>query len=216
MEKREPLVEKVIDKQSLKSGENFWRPQLRRLKEEVHSLNSQSSEKDKIIEGLKKELKEVEVRKAELKRENLQCLQKIDKLEKSLKENSSKVGQTAEELNASSSLIENLKERNKKLTSTKMFLEKEVSKNSSLFEKVNDELQELKKNFSDLQEIHQSKVKETHVEMQNKNKEIKELCIAVRKQMQLIHNLKRQIIHIKVGIAKEFTEKEVMKAIDKW
>lgn len=187
-------------------------PQLRVLKEELTTLLKQAVIKEDAIVSLEKRLADSEKCRFEIQKKCSNLEQANEKLKKSLSDATEKFDCIQQELNAAKSLIEDTKKTKKAVVAAKSDLEKQLAQISLQREKLKSELQETTKSYSELQAIHKKETENRRDGVKIAAKQKKELVEVVMKQMQLVNNLKRQILHLKAGIAQHFTEKEVMKA----
>lgn len=187
-------------------------PQLKVLKEEFTTLLKQAVIKEDTIISLEKRLADSEKCRIEIQKKCSNLENANEKLKKSLSDTTEKCYSIQQELNAANSLIEDTKKTKKAMVAAKSDLEKQLAQISLQGDKLKSELQGMTKSYSELQVTHKKETEDRKDGTKIASAQEKELVEVVMKQMKLVNNLKRQILHLKAGIAQHFTEKEVMKA----
>ncbi|GFU57417.1 testis-expressed protein 9 [Nephila pilipes] len=193
----------------------FLNAQVRSLKEELETLIRECVDKDEMIILLEQRLKDTEIDRAKLQRENANKEQQIEKLQKSLDETKDKCDRIKKELSFVNKETDILKQGQRQAASIKSSLETKLSRSLEENERLKTELRQAKQTSKEAQENYQRKMEELSTENRRIDKQNAELHNAIKKQMQLINNLKRQKMHVEAATAVQFSEEEFMKALDR-
>ncbi|XP_015928613.1 testis-expressed protein 9 isoform X2 [Parasteatoda tepidariorum] len=193
----------------------FLNAQVRSLKEELETLIRECVDKDEMILLLEQRLKETEIDRTKLQRENSNKEQQIEKLQKTLDETKEKCDRIKKELSFVNKETDILKQGQRQAASLKSSLEAKLTRASEENERNKNEIRQLKQANKEAQENYQRKMEELSTENRRIDKQNSELHNAIKKQMQLINNLKRQKMHVEAATAVQFSEDEFMKALDR-
>ncbi|GFU23533.1 uncharacterized protein NPIL_665651 [Nephila pilipes] len=186
------------------------------IKEEMKTLIRQCVENEDTLISLEKRLKETEQSYAESKKKCLRLEQKNDKLLKSLDDLSKNYERIVHELTAANTFNTQLKQVKKKDDSIIADLEKRLSQTSEQKDKLKSKLEDVSFGGKNAQITSQKEIEELTESNKLLARQKSELREVVIKQMQLTTNLRRQLLHVKAGIAQNFTEQEIMKVIEEF
>ncbi|XP_035229145.1 testis-expressed protein 9-like [Stegodyphus dumicola] len=188
--------------------------QVKNLKEEIAKLVQELVIKEDTILSLQERLKEVETSHTELQCKNALNEKNITKLQKTLEDKTKHCEIKSQELTSAKLEVENLTQRHKSISVANSNLEKKLTEKLACNEKLKKELNQCKENEKTQQECAQRKIEDLISENKNLQKQSTDLHNVIKKQMQLINNLKRQKMHSEAAIALKITEEEFMKALD--
>ncbi|GIY90251.1 testis-expressed protein 9 [Caerostris extrusa] len=173
----------------------FLNAQVRSLKEELETLIRECVDKDEMIILLEQRLKDTEIDRSKLQRENSNKEQQETDI---------------------------LKQGQRQAASMKSSLETKLSRSLEENERFKTELRQAKQSSKEAQENYQRKMEELSTENRRIDKQNAELHNAIKKQMQLINNLKTTKVmkfnlqmHVEAATAVQFSEEEFMKALDR-
>ncbi|GBL99118.1 hypothetical protein AVEN_64113-1 [Araneus ventricosus] len=186
------------------------------LKEEMKALIQQCAEKEDTIESLEKLLRETEQSHSDMKKKCLHLEQKKEKLSKNLEEITKKHDKAEQDLSAANSFIAEAKQTKKIADNTISDLEKRLGQTLAQKERLKSKLDAMNLGGKNAQMSSQKQIEElteTNKLLSRQKSELREVVI---KQMQLVNNLKRQLLHLKAGMAQNYTEQEVMKVVDEF
>ncbi|XP_054721587.1 testis-expressed protein 9-like [Uloborus diversus] len=193
----------------------FLNAQVRSLKEELETLIRECVDKDEMIILLEQRLKDTEIDRTKLQRDNSNKEQQIEKLQKALDETKDKCDRMKKELSFVNKETDILKQGQRQAASIKSNLETKLARSLEENERIKGDLRQAKQNSKEAQENYQRKMEELTTENRRIDKQNSELHNAIKKQMQLINNLKRQKMHVEAATAVQFSEEEFMKALDR-
>ncbi|KAG8179508.1 hypothetical protein JTE90_005257 [Oedothorax gibbosus] len=193
----------------------FLNAQVRSLKEELETLIRECVDKDEMILLLEQRLKDTEIDRSKLQREGSNKDQQIEKLQKALDESKDKCDRMKKELSFVNKETDILKQGQRQAATVKSSLETKLTRSIEENERTKTEMRQLKQTGKEAQENYQRKMEELSTENRRIDKQNAELHNAIKKQMQLINNLKRQKMHVEAATAVQFSEEEFMKALDR-
>ncbi|GFT72921.1 uncharacterized protein TNCV_1976421 [Trichonephila clavipes] len=186
------------------------------IKEEMKTLIRQCIDKDDALISIEKRLKETEKNYNESNKKCLLLEQKNEKLVKNLDDITKKYEGTVQELTAANTSIAELKQVKKKDDSIISDLEKRLSQTAEQKSKLKSKLDTTNLDDKSAKISSQKEIEELTEANKLLGSQKSELREVVIKQMQLVANLRRQLMHLKAGIAQSFAKQEVLKAVEEF
>ncbi|GFQ99742.1 uncharacterized protein TNCT_176621 [Trichonephila clavata] len=186
------------------------------IKEEMKTLIRQCIDKDDALIVMEKRLKETEKNYTESNKKCLVLEQKNEKLVKNLDDITKKYEDTVQELAGANTSIAELKQVKKKDDSIIADLEKRLSQTTEHNCKLKSKLDAANLDDKSAKISSQKEIEELTESNKLLGRQKSELREVVIKQMQLVANLRRQLMHLKAGIAQSFAKQEVLKAVEEF
>ncbi|GIX79117.1 uncharacterized protein CDAR_45671 [Caerostris darwini] len=186
------------------------------IKDDMKTLIKQCVNKEDTIISLEGRLKDTEQNYSDLKKRCHHLEQKNEKMSKSLDETTKTLENTLQELTAANAFAEKAKQLKKSENNNMSNLEKRIGHLIAENEKLKSQVNTLdigSKNDLLINEKKMEELVESNKLLTRQKAELREVVI---KQMQLASNLRRQVLHLKAGLAQKFTEEGAMKIIEEF
>lgn len=189
--------------------------QVESLKQELSNTLQETVAKTEYIHELEEKVKTMEIDNSQLHRLNMITEKKLESFKKNLHQTTRQYSSLNDELNMSKAEIDRLKQSVKSETHASNTIEKRLNNVTNEIEKTKTEVSKLKEANKEQESNYKKKIYEMMKEKKSMEKQNEEMNKVIRKHMQLIGNLRRQIMHIEAAAVLKISEEQFMKALEK-
>lgn len=189
--------------------------QVESLKQELSNTLQETIAKTEYIQELEEKVKTMEIDNSQLHRLNMITEKKLESFKKNLHQSTRQYNSLNDELNMSKAEIDRLKQSVKSETHASNTIEKRLNNVTNEIEKTKTEVSKLKEANKEQESNYKKKIDEMMKEKKSMEKQNEEMNKVIRKHMQLIGNLRRQIMHIEAAAVLKISEEQFMKALEK-